>query len=712
MDFLTLKVFDRLHNLKITDDEYNGIEQEQKHKERTGIYIAAVKKGVCVCVNHDEKHKIVIQKITPQYTSIDKDDLEYKDVQPKSRILFKTLITFNDIPQEIYVLHQIAQYRSLDTTIKHIANNLEELKDRITDRFADDYSKELGEMYDDVYSHGYHKKKNKDRRPQLVSKQLRAIYWLFNEEYVEEHTETKLNVPTIIKVFSRKNRRVAIIQDIQKWDREIGGYFRRYEHIERVVILVRAFRPNDIRYNYVCPGREFLKVEDKAEIWVDDDLLGKVTASELCVLSNINKVGFVLLTPDKLNKHQRDIRIELMNAKREDEESRAKEILEENIKSQFSKASVVRNGIAYSKKSITYEGIAIKGDRMAEYIVDHNIMLQERPNFNSIFEGYIEYILKIRTVYDYYPYQRTRPEFENVMNLQVGTVKIKIEQMKKCILVNNCRINKEDVETVLKKAIEYQCQDEYDSFLKYTSKVNLRLQKALADGWIKFELEIDRTSDCCLSLNEDKMILAIPIMRKEEKNYVIIKSKEYGVKNVTALFKLAENRYSYHYEGHMQKTIKQLYKSISKITADEISELIDNGRKEYRKMMAKARKEEKRKVEKSMEFVEHAIRISKADKVKGGYLVKGLSNTTYFIGDNLEVWTTKKKGDTYKNDKYLCIVDIGTGDSKWEKFDALAKRLLMLSKDKVIAPELFDAGDHMDKHWLEIQEGCEKEIEA
>lgn len=706
MDFLTLKVFDRLHKLGLSEKEFEDIERETKCKDKTGLYIAAVKKGVFVCVSHDENHKIVIQEIKPQCKGI-----EVKDIMSKSRILFKTLITFEDIPEEVFTLHQIAQYRSLDSNVKHIAHNLEDLKDKICDRFADDYNKEIGEMYDEVWSRGYHKQKNKEKRPELENKQLSALYWLFDEKYKPEKIETKVNVPTIIKVFSRKNRRVALIQDSQKWDKEIGGLFKRYEHIEKNVYLVRTFKPGDIRYNYVCPGREFLKNQDGAEIWVDDGLLGKVTANELGVLSNLNKSGFVLLTADKLNKYQRDIRLELMRAKREDEESRAKDLMEQNIKKQFNKGSVVRQGITYSRRGFSYEDISIRGDRIGEYIVDRNIIFQERPDFYSIFEGYIEYILKIRMVYDYYPYRRTQPEFEDVMKLQVSKVKIKVEQMKRFIQVNGFRINKEDVEEVLKRSIEYKAQAEYDVFLQHTSKVNLKLQKALDDGWIKFELEIDRTQDCCLNLDEDKMVLAIPIIRKDEKNYVIINSKEYGVKNVTALFRLAENRFSYHYEGHMQKTIKQLYKSISKITPDDISLLIDNGRKEYGKMMRKIRKEEKEKLERSKEFVEHAVRITKADKVSGGYLVTGINKTVYFVSDSLEVWTTKKKGDTYQNDNFICIVDIGTGDSKWEKQDALAKRLLMLSKDKVVAREIFERGDHMDKHWLEIQEK-KMEVEA
>lgn len=702
MDNNTLRVFNLLHNLRITEEEFGDIQEEQKHKQRTGLYIAAVKKGACICVSHDQNHKIVIKEIIPQHTDINKNNIEHGEVHPQNRILFKTLIAFSDIPQEIYTLHQTAQYRALDTEIKHIAHNLEELKDRICDRFADDYPKELGGMYEDVYADSSHKKKNKNLRLKLVNKQLQAIYWLFGEKYEEKDIFSRLNVPRIIRVFSRNNRRIAIIQDKQKWNREIGDCFHRYEHIDRTILKIRVFMPKDREYNYVCPGRELLRVEKegKAEIWLDDDLFEKVSSPELCILSNITKQDWLLLNADKFNKQKREIRVELMNARREEVEKEAKKILENNIQKQFENGSVVRHGIEFTKKSISYEGIKIEGNGMDRYLVSQNIILQEMPGFNEIFEGYIEYILRIRTDYDCYPYQRTKPEPKTCISIKTGKIRITIKPIKRCILINGFRICKEDVESVLKKAINYKTQAEYDEFLQYTGKVNLRLQKALKEGGIRFELQLDRTDDCCLSLKDDKMILAIPVIRKDEKNYVLIKGKEYRIMNIKSLFALADERYINHYEGYLQKTIKQLYKAISKISAQDIGHLISNGRKEYRKMMARLRKEEKARLARSREFLEHAVKITKAIRVDKGYFVDGISGTTYYVSDDMGVWTIKDG----KQDKYLCIVDIGSNpDDRAGKNDCIAKRLLMLSKDRKVADEIYSRGDQMDKHWLEIR---------
>ena len=121
MDINSLRVFDSLYKLKISEQEFSEIEDEIRHEERTGLSIKAVKKGFSICVSHDEKHKVIIKKI----------EFDGKLPQPKSRVLFKTLILFEDLPDEIYTLHQIAQYRALDTEIKRVANTMEDLKDKI-----------------------------------------------------------------------------------------------------------------------------------------------------------------------------------------------------------------------------------------------------------------------------------------------------------------------------------------------------------------------------------------------------------------------------------------------------------------------------------------------------------------------------------------------------------------------------------------------------
>jgi hypothetical protein len=132
VDINSLRVFDSLHSLSITEEEFSDLEREQKATDRTGLYIRCIKFGYSICVSHDENHKIIIREIK-------------KDFPVPSRVLFKTLITFDELPEEIYTLHAIAQYRALDTEMKFRADNLEELKDRICERFIDNFPKSLFE---------------------------------------------------------------------------------------------------------------------------------------------------------------------------------------------------------------------------------------------------------------------------------------------------------------------------------------------------------------------------------------------------------------------------------------------------------------------------------------------------------------------------------------------------------------------------------------
>ncbi len=256
--------------------------------------------------------------------------------------------------------------------------------------------------------------------------------------------------------------------------------------------------------------------------------------------------------------------------------------------------------------------------------------------------------------------------------------------------------------------INYNTQKEYDTFLENTQRVSLKLNKVLKQGYFKFPVKMDKTDDCCLEMPEDEMNIAIPVIRKDNKNFINVKNKQYPIKNIQSLFKLQypNGRTMWHYEGsYLQRTIVQLHKAVNGITSDDIGILISDGVKEYRKQLNKEQKELKKRIAKSKEFIAHAVKLTNAVKVDKGYFVYGISKIKYFVAeDDLGVWTVKNN----KQDKYLCIIDIDTDtDNQAGKNDAIAKRLLMLSKDKVVASEIFQNGDRMDSHWLEIQDNPE-----
>ena len=715
MDINALRVFDSIYKLELTEKDYEQLEVESNDFEKTGLYIQTIKKDNAICVSHDDKHKIIIKKL---------DTISGIKLVPRSRVMFKTLIKMVNLPEEIYTLHQIAQYRALDKRIKFVANNLEQLKDRICDRFTDDHPKNLGDMYEDLYYDSETREKNSKLRPALIEKQLKAIYWLFDEEYKEEIVESRPNIPKIIKVFSRNNRRLAIFQEVEDYEKQRGGcmYGNRYsEHVNRVVFKIKTYKPKNPEYNYVSPNREMYIPDSWGEncsIWIDDDMYERLTPGELKVFSKTieDDDEFYLLNADKYNKQKEAIRLELLSAKRKELEEQAEHQLKARVTEQFKNGKVVRQGITFTKKSMSYEGFEIKSNMLGQYLNGYSVLEQKEPNFNEIFCGFVDYVLKPEVHHSQMDWSDTTVgfQFEGKAQIQVNKVKITIEKIKNNVFVNDKRIRIIDVSSVVKDALNYKSQEEYDKWLQYTGRVNLTLQKALKDGGLQFELRFDNTDDNDLttgynSRDTTKMLLSIPIRREDNgKLFATIKDKEYKVKHTQSLFDLTKDidscRMGRSGGGYLQRTIKLLYRAVDGLSPKEIGEVIKEGKKEYLAMVKKIRKSNEIKIKKSQDFIKHAVKITKAERTKDddGYIVKGLSGMVYYVGDNMSVHTVKNN----KSDKYLCIVDDWVDDEgeEWRTNDRVAKRLLALSKDQKVAKEIYDNGDHVDKHWLDIME--------
>ncbi len=710
MDINALRVFNIIHSLNITEEEFADLENEQKHTERTGLYIRCIKKGYSMCVSHDENHQVVIREIR-------------KEIPVPSRVLFKTLITFDDLPKQIYTLHAIAQYRALDTDIKHRADNLEELKDRICDRFVDNFPKELGRYYDDIHYQELHSWDDKKRatwgelKTKLIERQLRALFWLFGEDYERFEKEVKVarkNIPRVVKVFERHNKRMAIIQRVEDYQQRRGGMMYNpvwFERVQGSRLMIRCFKPGNPQYNYVDLNREMylpMGPDETAELWLDDDLFEKTEYPELKVLSkrlfsNQNNngngaKGWLLLTADEFNKKQTLLRIEVMSATRRHQEEEAEKNLAQRIDAQFRKGKVVRQGITFTKNSIECEGVLVKNEKLGHFVMRNQIHLQREPDFSKIVKDFICFILNIDAVWN----NSTSSviyvcNFKGDETISIGEVDLRIESRKNNIFVNNHRIAKNDLVDVIFTALFHRNQKDFDQYLAYSSKVNLTLQKILSDGGISFELKIDKTNDNSLPIKEEKMVLSLPLHREKGKNYTTIKGVDYQIKDLNAFIDIGKDinsaRIGYGGGGYIQRTIKLLYRSIKGITPREIGEIIKNGEQEYTRLQERIRKENAEKLKKAVGFLNEAVRLSKAKKIKNGFQIIGKSGKQYTVNsDTLAVYEVADG----KPERYVCIVDMGTStDTDWGRKDALAKRLLMLAHDLKVADEV---------HTLELAE--------
>lgn len=717
MDITSLRVFNVLHDLDISEQEFKDIEDEQAHTDRKGLYIRCVKNGYSICVSHDEKHSIIIKEIKGVTTT-------------PSRVLLKTLIPF-DVPDEIFILHSISQYRSLDSEIKREAHTIDELKSIILDRFIDDYSKaELGGYYEAVHYHELHSYDDgnrvtyEDLKCKLVDVQMKAIFWLFDEDYSTFAKDVRVarnNISRIIKVFEKKNRRLAIIQRIDNYEKRRGGMGMWnpvwYENVKGSHILIRCFKPNMKQYDYVDVNRELYMGEGRVEIWLDDTLFEKTGYHELKVLSNRleSPNNWILLTADEYNKKQTIIRMESLSAQRKDEEEQAKERLAESIDTQFKNGKVTRHGITFTKNSIEYENVKVINDKLGNFMMRSSVHLQTEPDFSKIVKDFIVFLLKYESVYNSSGEASYVCMFQGEETIKIGNVNLHIERRKDNIFINNHRIPKDDVHQIIIKALAHTSQKTFDEYLTYSASVNLTLQKALAEGGLSFELIIDETNDNALSVNPKKssrmelnhnfypptnelrwsndkehMLLSLPLKRVKNKNYTVIDGVDYQIQNVQALFdlgkKIDSNRIGYGGGGYLQRTIKLLNKAIKGITPKTIGDIIKNGRTEYLILQERIQIENEVKSAKATEFVKNAVKVSKAKKIKGGYTVKGLSGKVYTINAETLAIYEQENG---KDERYICFHDFETDlSTEWGIKDGLAKRLLFLAHDLKVADEV------------------------
>jgi len=696
MDANTLLVYNVIHKLGITDAEFDTITMESSCRDHSGTFVAKVTPKFMITINHDDKHNI---EIVPNHSKL----------ATPCRILFKTYFTF-DTPQEIYVLHSLAQYRCDDNNPKYYAANLEELKDSIMDRICDKKYLELGyfrqeNTYDEDKKRAY-----AEQRKELMTSQVNAIYWLFGEsinrdEHYKINKSVRPNIPMIVKVFQRKNRRLAIIQHDKDYEAKHGSYFsaRWTEHIERKEFRVNIYKPTLPQYNYVNEGRELLWNYDNEEVWLDDDLLGKIPSEELQLILENNSEPFTLINAKDYGRIQKTIRIKLMEDARKEQTTKAENKLRDSIDKAFDKGKIVRKGITFTHDSIEYNGIVLKADKIKEYVIAQRCHLQDEPEFTSIYEHYVEWLLKLSNYKScsketacYYSEFTGDPQ-----RITIKGIKVVILKEHNFLFVNNHKISKFDIAVVVKNAINYDTQEAYDNYVVETSRTNLKVQQAIAEGYIAFDISFSAGHNDNFLLKESKSVrISIPLLRDKNKNYTIINGIQYPIQNTEALFHIDEKPENYYRDGELNRAIKLLYKGIKGITPKAIGEMLENGEQLFKEHYAKILADKKAKIDRSKEFLAHAVKLSKATKIKGGYKVKGLSGTVYTINaDTLAV---------YKGTEYLCIVDMGDYELDTEpealKNDRIAKRLLALSKDTVVAREIYKRGDHRDQHWLNLEE--------
>lgn len=271
----------------------------------------------------------------------------------------------------------------------------------------------------------------------------------------------------------------------------------------------------------------------------------------------------------------------------------------------------------------------------------------------------------------------------------IGNVEVRFESKSKSSLyyVNDKRINKGELTDILRQALCFDKQDQFDAFVAAVSKCSLFLHDILANG---ITLDIyNEWGGSCLTIKLD-------IVRENNKNYIKIDKKTYQIKNVRTL-KNKQKKIYHEWTSNGNISYNLSTGAFLELLANpNIANIKDV--KIYKAIIKAGQDSFKNAIEKSKKLLESAEKTLKLKletrQVQGrkrtGYLITGASGKKYFV--DADDKSTGAHGAHYPvfhmpSGQAICIVDKSSSVNQPGK-DALVNRLFALKNDKFVAREI------------------------
>ncbi len=243
--------------------------------------------------------------------------------------------------------------------------------------------------------------------------------------------------------------------------------------------------------------------------------------------------------------------------------------------------------------------------------------------------------------------------------------------------VNGYRINRGEVTDVLRQAMCFRTNEDYEAFLKQVSTCSLAIHNILAQG---LNLEI---RDPFLGSN---YVVLLELERKNNRNFVKVKDTLYPVASISALASFVKPwRDVTDLVRHLVKSDKIL-RGLDSL--DKLRELLKTGEDVGAKALEKS-KELLRHAEKTLKLTETTERIRNVDIT--GYKVVGVSGKEYFVDSNDH--SSGAHGAHYPVYRLpegtpICIVEKGNAVRTQAGKDALVNRLFALANDSYVADKI------------------------
>ena len=248
-------------------------------------------------------------------------------------------------------------------------------------------------------------------------------------------------------------------------------------------------------------------------------------------------------------------------------------------------------------------------------------------------------------------------------NLEVLSKKAKNGVTNQTFRINGYRINKDEVNEVLGRAICFPTTTDFEQFCKSVSTCSLRYHKVIASGVVIKVLD---------EIFGEEMEFKINLERNKNKNFISFKKKTFKVGDTNKLLTLTNAR-------NMSRVIAVLLdeKAVG-MKGEDIKDMLETGKKS----LIEQRTREQDLLDSTMKMfgIESTTDFKATNgKILSGYIVRGKLR-------NYLVEKQKCMVYEYPTGRYICMVD--KGQNEHSNVARLVNRFFALSNDSKLAKEI------------------------
>jgi len=233
--------------------------------------------------------------------------------------------------------------------------------------------------------------------------------------------------------------------------------------------------------------------------------------------------------------------------------------------------------------------------------------------------------------------------------------------------INGYRINRDELQASLGRAICFDTQDDFNYFLESVSKCSLKVHKYLQLG---LDINVRDSFEGC------QCIMKLPLERRKNINYLVLSDMEFRIKDTNKVLSL-QNKHD------LLEVITVLLdgKAIEGIEPEDIKGIIKGAKQAFITAVNKS-KELLKETEDLFKIKVSTVTLDSGEE-RNGYIIKGKMNSYLLEFNDKE---DERAGVyTYPAGKYICIVDKSTSQVGMDK---LVNRIYALHNDSLVASQI------------------------